>query len=199
VRHKTEERSSKCHISFLRSPGKEVRMTTMFPVSVTCGVCGAVGEQLQLASTSTFGAPDLDTRPAPLARFNLHVSIQECSNCGFCSPAIELGTPELLSVVESGLYRALLRDRSIEETARRFRCAANIAVATGDSAGAGWALLQAAWAFDDREDHAASAAARAEAITHWESARRAGAPFAGNRGSRGLSLGRSSQADRSVR
>ncbi len=38
-------------------------MTTVFPQTVKCSVCGAENEIMVVGSTNAFGPTDLDTRP----------------------------------------------------------------------------------------------------------------------------------------
>ena len=155
-------------------------MTTMFPVPTTCGVCGFASEQMQLNSTSTFGAPDLDLRPAPLARYNLNISVQECPGCGYCAPELESGTPDLRITIESEPYRSLLKDNSLDKTARRFLCAASVSESAENWANAGWHRLQAAWAFDDAEKDTEALQARKDTLRNWEKAQLIGTAFAEN-------------------
>lgn len=58
-------------------------MTTTFPQTIKCAICGASNEVFVLGSTNSFGSPDLDLRPPGMARNNLPIEIQTCSNCGF--------------------------------------------------------------------------------------------------------------------
>lgn len=60
-------------------------MSMRMNISCKCAVCGAESRQAVLASTSTFGAPDLDLRPAPMQRSTMDTWVQECPNCGYVS------------------------------------------------------------------------------------------------------------------
>jgi len=60
-------------------------MSMRMNVSCKCAVCGAETRQIVLASTNTFGPPDLDLRPAPMQRSTMDTWVQECPNCGYVS------------------------------------------------------------------------------------------------------------------
>jgi hypothetical protein len=53
-------------------------MTTLERQTVQCAVCALEGEQHILMSTSSFGWPDLDLRPALVERETLAFTIQSC-------------------------------------------------------------------------------------------------------------------------
>ena len=55
----------------------------MFKRMRTCSVCHKESNQTIIGSTSTFGGCDLDTRPAPLARYLISSRIQTCPHCGY--------------------------------------------------------------------------------------------------------------------
>ncbi|MDQ3823997.1 MAG: hypothetical protein M3321_12240, partial [Actinomycetota bacterium] len=113
-------------------------MTKIEPRPLRCGVCGYETEQFVLLSTSTFGHPDLDTRPAELARSTLSFSVETCPRCGYCAESIEEGgvEPELL---ESARYLRPLEADGLPDVALRLLRAAVVAEAKGDAARAGWA------------------------------------------------------------
>ena len=48
-----------------------------------CGSCGRVCQQKTPEVYITFGPCDLDTRPAPLARYLISSRIQTCPHCGY--------------------------------------------------------------------------------------------------------------------
>jgi hypothetical protein len=124
-------------------------MTTFASQSVACGNCGHVFNHHTLASTYTFGSPDLDTRPPELQRSTMHTWIQRCPSCGYCSHDVaELDTRFRL-VIESAPYRSQLADARYPELASTFICAGMLAEAGEQQADAGWAYLHAAWTLDD--------------------------------------------------
>jgi hypothetical protein len=95
------------------------------------------------------GPPDLDLRPAPLARWTLDQQIGCCPECGYCSADVSLAPPGASEVVRSETYRLALACEDHPELTRRYVCAALILSAEGDNAGAGRAALKGAWAADD--------------------------------------------------
>lgn len=72
-------------------------MTTIIPQVVSCIICGTKNDIFNLASTNSFGSPDLDYRPAGMARYSLIYEVQTCINCGFSAPDISEYFNEFLS------------------------------------------------------------------------------------------------------
>jgi hypothetical protein len=124
-------------------------MTTFASQSVACGNCGHVFNHPTLASTYTFGSPDLDTRPPELQRSTMHAWIQRCPSCGYCSRDVAEFDHRLRPVLESTEYRSQLTDAVYPELTSIFICAGMLAEAAGRQADAGWAYLHAAWTLDD--------------------------------------------------
>lgn len=122
-------------------------MTVLGSLNVRCRHCGANSEQTVMVSTSTFGAPDLDLRPAEMKRSSMAAWLQLCPHCGYCVPHISEGVPEG-SVLTSDSYRATLRDERYPELARRFLAHA-LATAHSEPVRSAWAYLHAAWVCDD--------------------------------------------------
>jgi hypothetical protein len=127
-------------------------VTTLYPEEVTCVLCGAQSEHMSVASTSTFGAPDLDLRPPPLARENLSYQVQRCPGCGYCAGDLSHDKGDAGPVVASQGYRDQLGDPSLPELACSFLCAASVEEALGNYPAASIAALRAAWACDDASD-----------------------------------------------
>ena len=155
-------------------------MTTFANVERTCAVCGHTDEHTVLMSTSVFGAPDLDTRPPPLARLTLPMQIQCCPVCGYCAPNVSEALPEAAAEVARPEYQAQLRHPDFPYLANLFLCWSRIAEAAGRYAEAGWAAVRAAWACDDEGPARAGAAVacRERAVALFESARQRGQAFA---------------------
>ena len=124
-------------------------MTTILPVFKTCGVCGSVGEYEVLAATNSMGPPDLDMRPAPMARWTLGEQIQQCPDCGYCARDIEQATAATPGVVRNDAYQAELDRVAYPELTRKYLCASLVLSVAGDDGGAGRAALMGAWAADD--------------------------------------------------
>ena len=72
-----------------------------------------------LGSTSTFGSPDLDLRPAEMQRSTMEVWLQVCPHCRYIAPAISQQVGDL-SFVATAEYGTTLDDRRFPELARRF-------------------------------------------------------------------------------
>lgn len=119
---------------------------------IKCAVCGAISEQNVLISTNTMGPPDLDFRPALMARSTLSLQIQCCPKCGYCSKNIETSTPHAADIITKPDYKSLLRDKTIPLLARKYLCWAKIAEEEGDYISSFNAALDAAWVCDDEEN-----------------------------------------------
>ena len=63
-------------------------MTTMFRQKYKCAVCGTEKEFYGIASTNSFGSPDLDLRPPEMQRSTMGQWIQQCPKCGYVSGSI---------------------------------------------------------------------------------------------------------------
>ena len=127
-------------------------MTTMFLVDRICAVCGAISQHGEIGSTNTMGPPDLDLRPAPMARWTLAEQVQRCPECGYCAGDISVATESACTVVANEAYQAELVCEDYPELTRRYLCASLILSVQGDDAGAGRAALMGAWAADDIAD-----------------------------------------------
>ena len=127
-------------------------MTTMFFVDATCAVCGAVSQHNEVSSTNTMGPPDLDLRPAPMARWTLAEQVQQCPECGYCAADISVATESARRVVDNEAYQAQLEREDYPELTRQYLCASLILSVDGNDAGAGRAALMGAWAADDIAD-----------------------------------------------
>jgi tetratricopeptide (TPR) repeat protein len=124
-------------------------MTTAMPVMVRCAACGASSAQHVLASTSTFGPPDLDLRPNGPVRWALQFQVQRCPRCGYCAEQIGQRTPGARRVVASVMYRDVLDNARMPALAREYFCAALVAEAAELRDSSASHFLSAAWACDD--------------------------------------------------
>jgi hypothetical protein len=132
-------------------------VTTLIEKDVRCVVCGAASRHSALASTRSFGLPDLDLRPAPPRRWALPFLVQRCPACGYCAGRLGEASPRARDVVGSVAYRDVLERSRLPGLARSFFCAALVHEAAGDHDDAAWRMVEAAWACDD---HPAPAQAR---------------------------------------
>jgi hypothetical protein len=139
-------------------------MTTIRQELVTCAVCGELTQVLVMDSTSTFGPPDLDLRPAEIARSSIFAWIQRCSSCGYCAPTMDEAAPTTREVVNSDAYRTQLADEDLPELARSFLCSSMIFEEQGDEAAAAQNAIEAAWVCDDEDLPAAATRCRLRAI-----------------------------------
>jgi hypothetical protein len=124
-------------------------MTTSMPVTVRCAVCGADSAQQVLASTSSFGPPDLDLRPNGPARWALQFHVQRCPRCGYCAENIGQRTRGARRAVSSIVYREVLEHARMPELARHYFCAALVAEAAECRDASSRHFLSAAWVCDD--------------------------------------------------
>jgi hypothetical protein len=139
-------------------------MTTLFPQSVTCAACGRENEITVIGSTNTMGPPDLDTRPAEMARSTMSHWLQECAHCGFLSRDLRRPHQGTLEIVGSDAYKSQRRDPAAPDSVNRFLCAAMLLEKTWATAGAFWNVLAAAWCADDAGDDALARRCRLRAI-----------------------------------
>lgn len=153
-------------------------MTTHITIEKRCGHCGAVGQFTGVTSTSAFGSSDLDTRPPPMQRSTLSTWVQRCAECGCCAPDVSTVLGPAASVVREAPYQAQRRDTDFPELANSFLCWSILAKALDDLAGAGWALIHAAWACDDSGHEASAAVCRRKAAAALTAAAAEGQPIA---------------------
>ena len=138
-------------------------MTMIYMETCRCAVCGAEVEVHVITSTNSFfGSPDLDLRPAEMARSTMDFWVQECPECGYVSRFVSekpgwvtrkwLETPEYLGC--DGLnFRS--------DLAKRFYRCYTILRLNQDAEGAFHALLNCAWACDDSKERRNAAHCRA--------------------------------------
>ena len=139
-------------------------MTTIRQELVTCALCGEQTLVTQLDSTSSFGPPDLDLRPAEPARSSIFAWVERCASCGYCAPSITQGAEHCREIVESPAYRALLADADLPELAKSFLCSSMIFEELDEEAFAARSAIGAAWACDDEDAHELAARCRLRAV-----------------------------------
>lgn len=137
-------------------------MTSYDSEQQTCALCGQENDVMVVASTNTFGAPDLDTRPPQMQRATIATWVHRCRGCGYC--AVDLGRRDPgCEVVESEAYCNQLIDPTYPVLANTFLCRAMIANAAGDDAASVWSSIRAAWASDDANQFDAAVVCRSNA------------------------------------
>ncbi len=139
-------------------------MTMLMEERVTCAVCGAPVDVMMQASTSAFGAMDLDTRPPEMARSTLPEQIHACPECGYRSPGLEaIAGVDLPAAVRSPEYLRMLADDRFPPLARDFLAFRHVCTTAGQARDALWATLSAVWVCDDTQSTAGAATLRDEA------------------------------------
>ena len=138
-------------------------MTTMDEHEVTCGVCQKQTFVRMITSTNSMGSPDLDTRPAPMRRYNLGAEISRCPYCGYCCVDLESATESDISLVGQEEYQSQLTNPDFPEIANSYLCYALLNDASDDSENHFWSMLSAAWACDDEGTEDAAASCRLQA------------------------------------
>lgn len=130
-------------------------MTTYKHRLVKCVICGMTSEYPILASTSTFGPPDLDLRPPELKRSTIWLWAQRCPTCGYCAGSVDERIEGAEAVVSSDAYRRI-EANELTALAATFLREALILENAGRLGEAGWATVHAAWTCDDEalEDRA---------------------------------------------
>lgn len=138
-------------------------MTTLNPNQKQCAVCHSSCSIMVLGSTSSFGAPDLDLRPAEMARSTIGYWVQRCHRCGYCAEDVEAGTPTLLWTIDGFEYQKQLRNPDYPELANEFLCQAQLEQFQGNLQEAIWSIIHAAWACDDAGQETQAVACRLRA------------------------------------
>ena len=129
-------------------------MTTMFQEVKKCGVCGSKHEYSMIASTNSFGSPDLDLRPPEMQRGTMNLWVEECPDCGYVAADItdkpNQVTKELLKSEE---YITCDGIRFRSGLAARFYKQYKICILNKKTENAFGAIHHAAWACDDMKDN----------------------------------------------
>ncbi len=149
-----------------------------FNQSVICGSCGHAFTHEALGSVSTFGSPDLDTRPPEMHRSTMDMWVQRCPSCGYCSPDASKFDDRFRGVLNSSEYRSQLADTRHPELACTFVCTGMLADASARQDDAGWAYLRAAWVLDDAGKDDLAREWRSKAADRYLAALAAGKSFA---------------------
>lgn len=163
-------------------------MTRTIERELTCKACGAQSSHRVLESTNSSGYPDLDLRPAGMARRALLRVLVQCGNCGYCAPDISEGPDAAAEIIVSESYRRAIADSAGPALAGRWRAWALVSERVGDRATAGWATLQAAWASEDAGQKDAARTYRAIALEHLSGCADAGVQTTEDAGSQQLLL-----------
>lgn len=134
--------------------------------TLPCYCCGKRSKQTSLLSTNSFGSPDLDQRPAGMARATIESWLQECPYCGYVAGNIEHGDAKARAFLDTDEFRAASLEPVAEPAARRFLVRAAQDAYEGDRRGAFRHTLSAAWISDDSRQASQATAYRLRAAEH---------------------------------
>jgi len=136
-----------------------------------CCLCGGVSEQTVIKSTSSFGAPDLDTRPPELQRSTIYNWVQRCPSCGYCSSDLSKGSDDLSEIVQSKEYQSIIKNKEVSEIAGSFLAMSFQKEFMEKYADSAWSVIHAAWICDDEENCLKAKELRIKAINLIEKAK----------------------------
>jgi hypothetical protein len=108
-------------------------------------------QQTTLMSTNSFGSPDLDQRPAGMARSTIESWLQECPYCGYVAECIDRGDAKAKAFLDTEDFRAVSQEPSADPAVRRFLVRAAQSAYEGDRRTAFTHTLAAAWIADDKQ------------------------------------------------
>ena len=143
-------------------------MTTVFPQTVKCSVCGAENEIMVVGSTNAFGPTDLDTRPPEMKRSTMYYWVQECSACGYAATDLTDETGLDRSFFKTDDYLAYSGISFASDLAKLFYRQYLIMTAEKQHEEAFFAAVHAAWSCDDAKDEANAALMREKAVKEAE-------------------------------
>lgn len=127
-------------------------MTTIHDIDMKCYLCGETSSQPILGSTSCWGHPDLDLRPAAMQRSSMIAWILECPHCGYVSERLDSETPISMEFIKSNEYQNCENYDFKRPLAARFYKNYMICKETQNKSSEFTNLLHCAWACDDVED-----------------------------------------------
>lgn len=129
-------------------------MTTIGHERVDCAVCGESSSHPFIASTNTFGSPDLDLRPPPMKRSTITYWLQQCPHCGFVANQIDEAEEAEITLWREPGFQLARADIADADLIGRFRTRALIDERLGRFDAAARNMLCAAWAADDQDNDA---------------------------------------------
>lgn len=123
-------------------------MTTYAFLNQICPACGNTFEYQSLASTNSFGSPDLDLRPPPMHRNTMHTWVVRCHQCDCCFKPDSESNDLNVGIIDTEEYKQLRKNQTLPELAKDFMC---LGMLQKYPDGKITALLHAAWVCDDEE------------------------------------------------
>ena len=119
-------------------------MTTFFRHEVKCRLCNNIQEVYDLASCTSLGPPDLDARPAEMARGAI-MSLQVCPDCGYAAFDISR------KIIKPEIVRDLLSNfpKSNSMTDAFYKAGIIVRQTSNNHGDAFTYFLRAAWSADD--------------------------------------------------
>lgn len=128
-------------------------MTTVLDLDKKCAICTETSQQSIMTSTSTWGYPDLDLRPAEMKRSSMFAWLQECPHCGFVARDIEQTHVKVApDFLKSDEYLTCEGHDFKSDLAKRFYGHYLISKANNIHDVAFYSLLHCAWVCDDNND-----------------------------------------------
>ena len=127
-------------------------MSTIHKREKRCAICGRISQQTEVASTNTFGSPDLDLRPPEMKRSTMVYWPECCPDCGYTGYDIETRIGISKEFLLSDTYTTCEGIQFTSKLAIRFYRIYLAAQRVGHHSWATNALLHAAWACDDAGD-----------------------------------------------
>ncbi len=130
-------------------------MTIIEKIEKKCAVCGQTSLQPIMMSTSTWGYPDLDLRPAPMQRSTMFAWLQECPHCGYVASKLENELEVPANLLKTDAYLTCEGHDFKSDLSRRFYRHYLISKAENDYGSEFLSLLHCAWTCDDNDDELA--------------------------------------------
>ena len=127
-------------------------MTTIRKIEQKCPVCKKPSLVSVLTSTSTWGYPDLDLRPAEMQRSSMFAWLAQCPHCGYVSGNFNNGTDLTEEFLQGEEYQNLEGYEFKSDLSKRFYRAYLIAKELNNKRKCFFNLLHCAWKCDDAED-----------------------------------------------
>lgn len=130
-------------------------MTMIHEFEKKCSVCGETSMHPVLMSTNSWGAPDLDLRPAPMQRDTMDTWLDECPHCGYVAPDLENETAISAQFLETEEYLTCEGNDFKNNLSKRFFRCYLISKSLNEPRSEFYALLHCAWTCDDADDELA--------------------------------------------